>query len=126
MFEGAEQLALQGTLMIMQRVASSGKVRFAPAKTIQAIEKGSPPRIIELFRAERLLFRRCGGGKNLRAIALTIFESEVQACPPLGNTFIASVVHWKGFQQEKIAPIQERSEERRVGKEGRARWSPYQ
>ena len=37
----------------------------------------------------------------------------------------ASKYHWINYGEDKVAEAYRRSEERRVGKECRSRWSPY-
>src|SRR5205823_8719388 len=92
---GVQTCALPISATIRQSVAESGKVRFSPAKPIKAVKKGGPPCIIELFRAERLLLCRRGGGKNAGPKASAIMESLVQACLPRGNTFVVPLAHLK-------------------------------
>ena len=95
LFESVDHGTVHAAATIRQSVAQSGKVRFSPAKTIKAVKKGSPPCIVELFRAERLLLCRRGGGKNAGPKASAIMESLVQACLPRGNTFVVPLAHLK-------------------------------
>src|SRR3712207_2363753 len=48
-----------------------------------------------------------------------------QAFPPTGKKFATTQTHWFRVADGKVIEHWARSEERRVGKECRSRWSPY-
>ena len=64
--------------------------------------------------AEKILARKSGRKKVAPGDLVTV---EVDTVVMIDNSFIAS--RWRNIQKVR------RSEERRVGKECRSRWSPY-
>ena len=71
--------------------------------------------LIILFRAGKLLFS---------GFVPTIYS--VIMHPPFSTIFCANTLFWYGYILSNPFPITAiRSEERRVGKECRSRWSPY-
>ena len=57
------------------------------------------------------------------------FDGDVAVCGSNTTAYVdwenSSIPYWKAYDSYVIVPVLSRSEERRVGKECRSRWSPY-
>jgi len=131
--------ARAGELLFREQTVSldDGRVRLADSETVAmhaatggfgslgrlVVEAGTAPRSVELDildeTSHQLYWER--DGRHDTVLDVTFGASGLDALCRVLERWVA---HFLGVEAN-IQPVQRRSEERRVGKECRSRWSPY-
>ena len=107
--------------------------RFLPDKAIDVLDESGararigtltrPPEIRSLEKTIEEINKEKVGAINAQDFekAASLRDTEKQTKKDLQDL----IESWKSESEEKVVDVTERSEERRVGKECRSRWSPY-